>query len=127
MGGLPDEGWSLERLSHDQKLGIFSPTPHSLKKGAGLKMELMINQSCLSDEASINSQDVGRVVPGDGMEAGSLTRSLTTGRIQSPLAALKSRPWGRWVSGAGLCPLLVEIWGQALALASLISSAELKR
>lgn len=38
-------GQSLERTSHHWKLGIFSPAPHSLEKGKGLKMELMINHA----------------------------------------------------------------------------------
>ena len=45
MGGLLGEGWSPERPNHDQKLEIFSPAPHFLEKGEGLKMELMIDHA----------------------------------------------------------------------------------
>lgn len=41
LSGLLDEEWSLERPSHDHKLGILSPAPHSLEKGEELKMGLM--------------------------------------------------------------------------------------
>lgn len=44
LGGLLDEGWSPERLGHDEKLGIFS-TPYYLEKGKGLKMELVIDHA----------------------------------------------------------------------------------
>jgi len=40
-----DEGWSPERPSHDWKLGIFGPAPHSLEKGEELKMELMTDHA----------------------------------------------------------------------------------
>lgn len=44
LGGLwwlQDEGWSGERSSHDETLGIFNPAFHSLEKGWVLKMEFM--------------------------------------------------------------------------------------
>lgn len=51
LGGLQDEGWSLERSSRDSRLGIFSPTLCSLEKGE--RAENGINgPSCLHDEAT---------------------------------------------------------------------------
>lgn len=40
-----DGGWSAERPSHDQKLGLFSPTPHRLRRGEGLEMELVTDHA----------------------------------------------------------------------------------
>ena len=45
MGSLRllDEGWSPESTSHEGKLKMFSPAPHSLEKEEGLRVELMIH------------------------------------------------------------------------------------
>lgn len=40
---VPGWGQVTERPNHDQKVGIFSPTPHCLSKEEGLKMELTIS------------------------------------------------------------------------------------
>ena len=39
---MPD-GHHKKKTSHDEKLGIFSPTSSSLWKGEGLKVQLMIH------------------------------------------------------------------------------------
>lgn len=38
-------GWSPGRPGHDWKLGTFSSTPHSLERGEGLEMEVIIDQA----------------------------------------------------------------------------------
>lgn len=45
------------RAGH-QKLGVFSPTPHSPERGEGLEMEL-VGGSGLCHEASIKAPKVG--------------------------------------------------------------------
>lgn len=35
-------GWSQGRPNHDWKRGIFNHNPHSLEKGGGLKIELLV-------------------------------------------------------------------------------------
>lgn len=47
LGGLLDTGWSSESPSHDQKLGVVSPTSGEPREGKDT------NRSCLCDDASI--------------------------------------------------------------------------
>lgn len=47
-GWLLDGDWSRERLSHDQRLGIFSPlAPPSLEEGGGLERKLLVDHASL--------------------------------------------------------------------------------
>ena len=49
LGGLPGEGWSSGRPSHNQKLGIFQPHPYSLEKGEWLRTDLGMGQACVME------------------------------------------------------------------------------
>ena len=61
FGGLPEQlldgNCLLETPSHDQKLGTFIPTTSLLGKGEG-RGNLVNNQQCLCDEASIKTSKV---------------------------------------------------------------------
>ena len=48
LGGLLDGGWSPEKPSHDEKLGLFSPSPSaSPERGEEPEMELIIDHTCM--------------------------------------------------------------------------------
>ena len=45
LGGLPGEDWSLSRQRDDWKLGMYSPAPHFLAEGEGLRWSHPINSN----------------------------------------------------------------------------------
>ena len=45
LSGLLDGGWSPEIPGHDEKFGIFNPTPHLPERGEELEMELIIDHA----------------------------------------------------------------------------------
>ena len=66
LGGLPDGGWSPERLSHDKKVSTFGPYTPSSRKRKGAR-DWVHNLSWLRDEASIKIPELGG---SEGFQAG---------------------------------------------------------
>ena len=91
LGRLLDEGWSPERSSHNQRLGVFSPTPPSSReeRGAGNGVN---DWSCLHEEVSINI--------------------LKVWGLESFQVGDHTEVWGEWCAWTGhgsLAPLLAHL------------------
>ena len=70
LGGLLDGNWYLERLSHDEKLGIFSPNPlfFRVNDRSGLSNEAFTGTSLAVQWLRFHTSAAGGMssIPGQG-------------------------------------------------------------
>ena len=97
LGGLLDGNWYLERLSHDEKLGIFSPNPlfFRVNDRSGLSNEAFTGTSLAVQWLRFHTSAAGGMssIPGQGTKI------------------LQAMQYGQKTGGKKASTEIPEVWG----------------